>query len=147
MIGGVIVSHGQLGEAMINTVEMIVGHVENLIAVSIDVMTEVESSREQIKHAIKTVNHGAGVIIFTDMFGGTPSNISLSFLDDPQIEVITGANLAMLLHLSTSDREVPLPDIVQALKQRGQENIHIASEFLQQRSPKNGLSRESKDSS
>ncbi|MBD3308519.1 hypothetical protein GF339_18985, partial [candidate division KSB3 bacterium] len=70
MIGGVIVSHGQLGEAMINTVEMIVGHVENLIAVSIDVMTEVESSREQIKHAIKTVNHGAGVIIFTDMFGG-----------------------------------------------------------------------------
>ena len=136
MIGGVIVSHGLLGEEMINTAEMIVGKIENITSVSIDVTTDVESSREQIRRAIKTVNHGSGVIIFTDMFGGTPSNISLSFLDESHIEVITGVNLAMLIQLSMSHTDEPFQDLVKTLKQRGQENIHIASEFLQQRSKK-----------
>ena len=136
MVGGVIVSHGQLGKEMIATAEMIVGKIDNITSVSIDVTSEVETSREQIRQAIKSVNNGAGVVIFTDMFGGTPSNISLSFLDDVNIEVITGVNLAMLLQLSTSSKEEPFQETVQSLKQRGQENIHIASEFLKQRGKK-----------
>ena len=136
MVGGVIVSHGKLGEEMINTAEMIVGKIVNITSVSIDVTTDVEKSRTQIKQAIHTVNNGDGVVIFTDMFGGTPSNISLSFLDEANVEVITGVNLAMLLQLSTTQKEEPFQNIVQSLKQRGQENIHIASEFLKQRGKK-----------
>ena len=130
MIGGVIVSHGQLGEELIRTAEMIVGKIANITAVSIDVTTDVETSREQIRRAIQTVNNGAGVIIFTDMFGGTPSNISLSFLENGLVEVVTGVNLAMLLQLSTFQTNEPFQNTVNALKQRGQENIRIASEFL-----------------
>lgn len=136
MVGGVIVSHGQLGKELIATAEMIVGKIPNITSVSIDVTSDVETSREQIRQAIKSVNNGAGVVIFTDMFGGTPSNISLSFLDEANIEVITGVNLAMLLQLSTSSKAEPFQQIVQSLKQRGQENIHIASEFLKQRGKK-----------
>jgi mannose PTS system EIIA component len=136
MVGGVIVSHGQLGEELINTAEMIVGKIPHITAVSIDVTTDVESSREQIRRAISAVNTGSGVIIFTDMFGGTPSNISLSFLDESKVEVITGVNLAMLIQLSMSNKDEPFPDLVKTLKQRGQENIHIASEFLKQRGKK-----------
>jgi mannose PTS system EIIA component len=136
MVGGVIVSHGQLGEEMIHTAEMIVGPIANLTSVSIDVTTDVESSREQIQQAIHSVNSGTGVVIFTDMFGGTPSNISLSFLDEPDVEVITGMNLAMLIQLSNLSPEKPFQDIVRLLKTRGQENIHIASEFLKQRGKK-----------
>ena len=121
---------------MIRTAEMIVGKIANIASVSIDVSSDVESSREQIRQAIKSVNNGSGVVILTDMFGGTPSNISLSFLDEANVEVITGVNLAMLLQLSTSHEEVPFQSIVQSLKQRGQENIHIASEFLKQRGKK-----------
>jgi PTS system mannose-specific IIA component len=136
MVGGVIVSHGQLGEEMIHTAEMIVGKIPNITSVSIDVTTDVESSREQIRQAIQSVNNGSGVIILTDMFGGTPSNISLSFLDESNVEVITGVNLAMLIQLSMSDKEEPFQNLVQSLKQRGQENIHIASEFLKKRGKK-----------
>jgi PTS system mannose-specific IIA component len=136
MVGGVIVSHGQLGEEMIRTAEMIVGKIPNITSVSIDVTTDVESSREQIRQAIQLVNNGSGVIILTDMFGGTPSNISLSFLDESNVEVITGVNLAMLIQLSMSDKEEPFQDLVRSLKQRGQENIHIASEFLKERGKK-----------
>ena len=136
MVGGVIVSHGQLGEELINTAEMIVGKISHVTAVSIDVTTDVESSREQIRRAIKAVDDGAGVIIFTDMFGGTPSNISLSFLDESHVEVITGVNLAMLIQLSMSNKEESFQTLVKTLQQRGQENIHIASEFLKQRGKK-----------
>ena len=73
MVGGVIVSHGQLGQEMIRTAEMIVGKIANITSVSIDVTTDVAFSREQIKQAIQSVNSGSGVVIFTDMFGGTPS--------------------------------------------------------------------------
>ena len=130
MIGGVIVSHGQLGEELIRTAEMIVGPIENITAVSIDVTTDVEASREQIRRAIQSVNNGSGVVIFTDMFGGTPSNISLSFLDTADVEVITGVNLAMLLQLTTFQTDEPFRNTANALRQRGQENIRIASEFL-----------------
>jgi PTS system mannose-specific IIA component len=136
MVGGIIVSHGHLGEEMIHTAEMIVGKINNITSVSIDLTTGVESSRDQIKRAIQTVNNGSGVVILTDMFGGTPSNISLSFLDESNVEVITGVNLAMLIQFSMSDHEEPFRELVQILKQRGKENIHIASEFLRQRGQK-----------
>ena len=121
---------------MIHTAEMIVGKINNITSVSIDLTTDVESSRDQIKRAIQTVSNGSGVVILTDMFGGTPSNISLSFLDESNVEVITGVNLAMLIQFSMSDHEEPFRELVQTLKQRGKENIHIASEFLRQHGKK-----------
>ena len=133
MIGGLIVSHGLLGEEFIRTAEMIVGRIPNMAAVSIDVTTDVETSREQIRQGIESVNNGSGVIIFTDMFGGTPSNISLSFLEEADVEVITGVNLAMLVQFSDLPKEASFQNTVKLLKQRGQENIRIASEFLKQR--------------
>ncbi len=133
MVGAVIVSHGQLGEEMIHTAEMIVGEMTNIATVSIDMTTDVESSREKIRQAIQTVNAGTGVVILTDMFGGTPSNISLSFLDEMAVEVITGVNLAMLIQLSNLSEDMPFQETVHQLKERGKENIHIASEFLKQR--------------
>ncbi len=133
MVGAVIVSHGQLGEEMIHSAEMIVGEMTHITAVSIDMTTDVESSCEKIRQAIKKVNTEAGVVILTDMFGGTPSNISLSFLDEAAVEVITGVNLAMLIHLSNISDDMPFHETVQQLKERGKGNIHIASEFLKQR--------------
>ena len=128
MIGGVIVSHGLLAEELIRTAEMIVGRLPNITAVSIDVTTDVETSREQIRQAIELVNHGSGVIVFTDMFGGTPSNISLSFLKEADVEVITGVNLAMLVQLSDMPKEEEnIRNIVKLLKQRGQEKQAEAS--------------------
>lgn len=136
MIGGVVVAHGLLAEEMINTAEMIVGKIPNVAAVSIDMTSDVESSRDHIRRAIHEMDTGSGVVVFTDMFGGTPSNISLSFLDDGHIEVITGVNLAMLVQFSMAREKDAFADLVTALKQRGQENIHIASEFLQRRGKK-----------
>jgi PTS system mannose-specific IIA component len=131
MIGAVIVAHGRLAQELMHTAEMIVGPLSQIKPVSIDVNDEVNSARERIRKAIKGVDNGSGVIIFTDMFGGTPSNISLSFLDELKVEVVTGINLPMLLKMvTTSEEPTSLRDFANILKKKGQESIHVASEFL-----------------
>jgi len=131
MIGAVVVAHGQLAHELVHSAEMIVGPLARVKPVSIDVNDEVNVARERIRKAIKEVDNGSGVIIFTDMFGGTPSNISLSFLDELKVEVITGINLPMLLKLATTSQEpTSLRDFANVLKKKGQESIHVASEFL-----------------
>ena len=103
MVGVVLVTHPQLGEEFIRSAEMICGKMPRVLTVSIDTRKEVEELRRGIAEAIKKVEEGDGVLILTDMFGGTPSNMSLAFLSEGRVEVITGLNLPMLIH----DRQRP----------------------------------------
>ena len=130
MVGIVIVTHLRLGEELLAVAELIVGKLKQFEAVSIDPAEEVEEMREKISAAIRKVDRGKGVLILTDMFGGTPSNISLSFLEEWKIEVITGVNLPMLLKLSTYEGEEDLAELAEFIKTYGQKNINLASEIL-----------------
>ena len=130
MVGIVIVTHLRLGEELLAVAELIVGKLKQFEAVSIDPSEGVDEIREKISGAIRKVDRGKGVLILTDMFGGTPSNISLSFLEEWKIEVITGVNLPMLLKLSTYEGEGELVELAGFIKTYGQKNINLASEIL-----------------
>ena len=130
MVGIVIVTHLRLGEELLGVAELIVGKLKQFVAVSIDPSAGVEEIREKISASIRKVDRGEGILILTDMFGGTPSNISLSFLEESKIEVITGVNLPMLLKLSTYEGEGDLVELAQFIKTYGQKNINLASEIL-----------------
>jgi PTS system mannose-specific IIA component len=129
MVGIVVVAHGRLAEALIETAEMIVGKIEGIKACAFCQGSDVEKLRKMLKTSIKDVNTGDGVIILTDMFGGTPSNISLAFLEE-NLEVITGVNLPMLLNALTKRDGKDIKELAQLLKENGRSNIYIASEIL-----------------
>ena len=130
MVGIVIVTHLRLGEELLAVAELIVGKLKQFEAVSINPTEGVEEIKEKISAAIRKVDRGKGILILTDMFGGTPSNISLSFLAEWKIEVITGVNLPMLLKLSTYEGEMDLAGLAEFIKTYGQKNINLASEIL-----------------
>src|SRR6476469_1725494 len=100
MIGVVVVTHGQLATELVNAAEMIVGDLPQFAAVSIGWHDEVNDAREDIAQAIERVRADGGVLLLTDMFGGTPSNLGLTFLETDKVEVITGVNLPMLIKLA-----------------------------------------------
>jgi mannose PTS system EIIA component len=131
MVGFVIVAHGDLPQEMIKTTELIVGgKLEGVSSVSITGIDQPERIRADIEKAIAQVETGDGVVVFTDMFGGTPSNIALSFLKDNKVEVISGVNLPMLVDLIYSRKERGLADLCQNLVDVGRSSIHLASEYL-----------------
>ncbi len=132
MIGIVIVTHGRLGAELITTAEFILGRIENAHSVSIDVQSSPETMRKQIEQAIKKADHGQGVLLLTDMFGGTPSNLSLSFLAAGKVEVLTGVNLPMLIKL-TQSRDGNLKETAQAVGEYGRKSITVAGELLNRR--------------
>jgi len=130
-IGIVIVTHGSLGEALLSTCGMIIGENGGMItAISVTAGDDVEETRGRIAEAIKKVNGGKGVILLVDMFGGTPSNISLSFLDTDSIEVVTGVNLPMLTKLNSIGADITLREAASALRDYGREHIKVAAEYL-----------------
>lgn len=132
MIGLVVVTHGKLGRELIAAAEMIIGPVRNARAVSITQESSMESIREAITSAITAViNDGSGVIIVTDMFGGTPANVSMTFLEPQAVEVLTGVNLPMLLKFFNSQENLGLDELAGILKSYGQQSITLASEYLQ----------------
>lgn len=133
MIGVIIVTHGNIAIEMLNSTKFIMGKAENMVAVSVDPKESVEELRRKIHEAIKSVDQGEGVLILTDMFGGTPSNVGLSFLEEGRVEVITGLNLPILLKLCTNREGWKLTDLAFFVKSYGQRNISIASEILKQR--------------
>src|SRR4030042_2005481 len=104
MIGGIIVSHGRLAEELPNALTIILGEAPNIEAISIGWYDDVEDSKKKISQCLKQVDQKNGVIIFTDMFGGTPSNLSFSFLRDNTLEIITGINLPMLIKFVSLQR-------------------------------------------
>jgi len=134
MVGVVIVTHCHLAEELISAAELVVGEqLKQFQPVSINPREDSEEIREKIIAAIRKVDTGRGVLILTDMYGGTPSNISLSFLEEKKIEVITGVNLPMLLKLATYTNEVGLEELAVFITDYGQRNINLASEVLKKR--------------
>ncbi len=134
MVGAVIVTHGRLARELLDATERIVGRTEGIAAVSIDWDDDVAVARQQIQETIETVNSGGGVLIFTDMFGGTPTNVSLAFLEQDQVEIVTGVNLPMLIKLtSLQNASESLLGIAQQVRERGQKSVYVASEILSSR--------------
>ncbi len=130
MIGILIVTHKELAEALISVWDLILGRGEGVQAVSLDPNDSPEVSRQKIQRALSQVNNGSGVIILTDMLGGTPSNQALPFLQEGKVEVITGVNLPMLMKLPQIRQQTDLREAAATLKQSGQKGITVASEVL-----------------
>ena len=130
MIGVVVVTHGQLATELVNAAEAIVGDLPNFFAVSIGWHEDVQDARDDIAAAIARVQQPAGVLIVTDMFGGTPANLGITFLEPDKIEVLTGVNLPMLIKLASVRDEEPLTDAVSHAQEAGRKYINIASRVL-----------------
>jgi PTS system mannose-specific IIA component len=130
MIGVLITTHGNLGSELIKAAELIRGSLKGIIPISVDQTNGVEDLKKEISTAIKKLDQGKGVLILTDLFGGTPSNISLSFMKEGKVEVITGVNLPMLLKLPDIREGVSLKEFAQNIKDYGIKNISLASEIL-----------------
>jgi PTS system mannose-specific IIA component len=137
MVGVVVVTHGQLAEELIRTAQGVCGELVQCRAVSVGAASGMEDARAQLAEAIRAVDTGDGVLVLTDMFGGSPANLALTFLDD-RIEVVTGVNLPMLMKLSTCRTEgSALRDTAQMLTGYAQKNITLASELLRTRARTN----------
>jgi len=130
MIGVLITTHGKLGCELIRAAELIKGSLKGVSHVSVDQTKGVEDIKKEISSAIKKLEQGQGVLILTDLFGGTPSNISLSFLKEGKLEVLTGVNLPMLLKVSDSREGMKLKEFASYLKDYGKKNIYLASDLL-----------------
>ena len=131
MTGILLVTHANLGAALIETCEFILGsEQENLAAISIDIKQDPESLRNKIKQGIKKVNCKNGVIILTDMFGGTPSNLSYAFLEEGKVEVISGVNLPILLKAVNSRKKLEIKKLTATLIEHGKKSISLASDIL-----------------
>jgi len=130
MVGILITTHGNLGEEMIKAMEMIKGGLKGVMHLSMDQTKSADELKKEIATAIKKLDQGQGVLILTDLFGGTPSNIALSFLKQSKVEVVTGVNLPMLLKLSELKENMSLMEVATTVKEYGIKNIYLASEIL-----------------
>ena len=130
MIGLVLVTHGRLAAEFIVAMEHVVGPQERIAAICIGPDDDMEERRGQIAQAIKGVDTGAGVIILTDLFGGTPSNLAISLMKGDNIEVIAGVNLPMLIRLEGARKVMPVHAAVAAAREAGRKYISVASEIL-----------------
>jgi mannose PTS system EIIA component len=130
-IGVVVVTHGQLATELLNAAEMIVGELPRFAAVSIGWHDDADAAREQIGHAISRVQGANGVLLLTDMFGGTPSNLALTFLATDQVEVITGVNLPMLIKLSSLRSPPALLDVAREMREHGRNAIWVATDLME----------------
>jgi PTS system mannose-specific IIA component len=130
MIGVLITTHGNLGSEFLKVAEMIRGTLKDVMHISVDQTKSVEDLKKDINAAIKKLDQGQGVLILTDLFGGTPSNLSLSLLKEGKVEVVTGVNLPMLLKLSDTREKMNLKDFANYIKEYGRKNIYLASEIL-----------------
>ena len=130
MIGVIVVTHGQLAIELVKAAEMIVGDLPQFVAVSIGWHDDVTVAREEIARAIERVQGPAGVLILTDMFGGTPSNLGLTFLETNRVEVITGVNLPMLIKLAGLQSSSDLLAVAREMLENGRNAIWVASDLL-----------------
>ena len=132
LIGALVVTHGQLGQELLAAAEMIVGEISHIVPVSIGWHDDVNGSKKDIEQTVESINQGRGVIILTDMFGGTPSNISLSLLSKGQLEIVTGVNLPMIIRLANQNGNESLEQLAAGVREQGQRHISIASELLEE---------------
>ena len=129
MIGILVVTHGKLATELVNAAKMIVGELDSIEAISIGWNDDVNEARDRIQAAIRKIDFGHGVLILTDMFGGTPTNISLTFLEKGRTEIITGVNLPMIIKVAGS-KEEDLAKVAHMVRAQGQKSIYVASEVL-----------------
>jgi PTS system mannose-specific IIA component len=130
MIGVVVVTHGQLATELVNATETIVGDQPTFAAVSIGWHEDVTDAREEIAAAIARVRGADGVVIVTDMFGGTPSNLGMTFLEPDSVEVVTGVNLPMLIKAASLLDQRNLMEVARSLREHGRNAIRVASDLL-----------------
>jgi PTS system mannose-specific IIA component len=130
MIGMVLVTHGRLAEEFIAATEHVVGAQENVRAISIGPDDDMEQRRKDIMEAVSAVNDGKGVVLLTDMFGGTPSNLAISMMDQGEVEVIAGMNLPMLIKLATVREKSSLKEAAAIAQEAGRKYINVASQVL-----------------
>jgi PTS system mannose-specific IIA component len=130
MIGLVLVTHGRLAAEFVAALEHVVGSQERVLAVCIGADDDIEARRAEIVRAIREVDDGAGVVVLTDMFGGTPSNLAISTMDRKGVEVIAGVNLPMLIKLASVRATEPLAQAVVAAQEAGRKYINVASRLL-----------------
>jgi PTS system mannose-specific IIA component len=130
VIGVVVITHGQLATELVNAAEMIVGDLPQFTAVSIGWHEDVNDARGEIAQAIERVRGDAGVLLLTDMFGGTPSNLGMTFLETDRVEVITGVNLPMLIKLASLRSSEDLLGVARAMREHGRHAIWVASDLL-----------------
>jgi PTS system mannose-specific IIA component len=129
-VAGVIVTHGQLATELLAAAEMIIGHIAHIAAISIGWHDDVDVAREEIERAIARVSEGGGVLILTDMFGGTPTNIASMFFVEGEVEVVTGVNLPMVIKLASQTDAESLAVVAGRVRDQGQQAIHLAGELL-----------------
>ena len=132
MIGLVLVTHGRLAEQFVTAMEHVVGKQERVASICIEADDDMESRRDDIARAIADVDDGNGVILLTDLFGGTPSNLAISLMEAGRIEVIAGINLPMLIRLGGARKVMKVVDAVGAAREAGRKYITVASEMLRQ---------------
>ncbi|MEP2234232.1 MAG: PTS sugar transporter subunit IIA [Alteripontixanthobacter sp.] len=130
MIGLILVTHGRLADEFVHAMEHVVGEQKAVATVCIGPEDDVEQRREQISDAIGQVEDGDGVIILTDLFGGTPSNLAISLMDTGRVEVIAGINLPMLIRLAGARSKLPIGEALAAAQEAGRNYITIASDLL-----------------
>jgi PTS system mannose-specific IIA component len=131
MVGALVVSHGHLARELVAAAEMIIGdEILHIQAVSIGWHDDVNDARKEIEKRIGEVESGSGVLILTDMFGGTPSNIAFSFHEPGRVDVITGVNLPMIIKIAGQKEGESLEMLARAVREQGRSSISMASEFL-----------------
>lgn len=130
-VGGVIVSHGQVANELLAAAETVVGDLSHITAVSIGWHDDVEAAKAEIERAIKQVDQGNGVLVMTDMFGGTPTNISAMFLKQNEVEIVTGVNLPMVIKLASHNQHTTLEEIARAVEEQGKSSIYRTSALLE----------------
>ncbi|HKP47579.1 MAG TPA: PTS sugar transporter subunit IIA [Pyrinomonadaceae bacterium] len=129
-VAGVIVTHGHLAGELLAAAEMIIGPISFITAVSIGWHDDVDAARDEVQRAITRVSQGAGVLLLTDMFGGTPTNIASMFLEDGNVEVVTGVNLPMVIKLASHDGNGSLVETARRVSELGRQGIYLAGDLL-----------------
>jgi len=130
MIGALVVTHGHLAQELVAAAEMIVGDISHIQAVSIGWHDDVNEARREIEKRVAEVDAGFGVLILTDMFGGTPSNIAFAFHNPGKLDIITGVNLPMILKIATQTEGLNLEALAASVFEKGRSSIALASSFL-----------------
>ncbi len=129
-IAGVIVTHGHLAGELLAAAEMIIGPISHITAVSIGWHDDVDAARDEVQRAIARVSQGIGVLLLTDMFGGTPTNIASMFLEEGKVEVVTGINLPMVIKLAGQPARGSLNEIARRVCELGRQGIYVAGDLL-----------------
>lgn len=143
MIGGLIVTHGKLAYELLHAAETIEGELDGIEAVPLEWNETVEQAREKIRQALDRIGQDRGVIIFTDMFGGTPSNLSLSFFEVDRVEIVTGVNLPMIVKfVSLKNACDDLRHAAHLIRDKGFKSIRVASDLLEGEPKENGTERD-----